>query len=81
MENTLKAKFYDKDLRELKELPVRDVIKTLENEKNVYAVVFDGIVTQRLVDLAEAQGVKLLMGVKIGNIFKKPEKLNIITKE
>ncbi len=81
LENTLKAKFYDKDFKQIKELPVRDVIKTLENEKNVEAVVFDGIVTQRLVDLAESQGVKYLIGIKSGNIFKKPENLNIITKD
>jgi hypothetical protein len=62
-------------------MPVRDVIKTLENEKGVNAVVFDGIVTQRLVDLAEAQGVSYLIGIKSGNIFKKPDTLTIITKD
>ncbi|MCC7552316.1 DNA primase [Candidatus Micrarchaeota archaeon] len=81
LENTLKAKFYDKTYAQIKELPVRDVIKTLENEKEVEAVVFDGIVTQRLVDLAESQGVKYLIGIKAGNIFKKPENLVIITKD
>lgn len=81
LENTLKAKFYDSNLKQIKELPVRDVIKNLENEKDVSAVVFDGIVTQRLVDLAEAQGVKYLIGIKSGNIFKKPENLIIITKD
>ena len=80
LENSLKARFYDKDYNQLKEMPVRDVIKTLENEKGVYAVVFDGIVTQRLVDLAETQGVKLLLGIKVGNIFKKPDKVQVITK-
>ncbi len=81
LENTLKAKFYNKDYKQTKELPVRDVIKTLENEKSVHAVVFDGIVTQRLADLAESQGVKYLIGIKSGNIFKKPETLTIITKD
>ncbi|MFA5382028.1 MAG: DNA primase DnaG [Candidatus Micrarchaeia archaeon] len=81
LENTLKAKFYDKEFKQIKEMPVRDVIKTLENEKGVNAVVFDGIVTQRLVDLAEAQGVSYLIGIKSGNIFKKPDTLTIITKD
>lgn len=80
MENTLRARFYDKDLKCTKEMPVRDMIKNVEGESGMYAIVFDGIVTQRLVDLVEAKGVVLLVGIKLGNVFRKPEKVLVKTK-
>ncbi|MBI4399246.1 DNA primase, partial [Candidatus Micrarchaeota archaeon] len=42
--------------------------------------VFDGIITQRLVDITESKGTKILAGVKASNIFRKPETMLIATK-
>jgi len=80
LENTLRARIYDEQLNLKYEVPVRDLIKTLTESPPVYAVVLDGIITQRLVDLAESKGVKVLLGVKLGNIFRKPEEMLISTK-
>ncbi|MBD3390168.1 DNA primase [Candidatus Micrarchaeota archaeon] len=78
LSKTLKARFYDEDYNMMKELPVREVIKSLEEFKGIHAIVFDGIVTQRLVDLAESKGVKVLVGGKMGNVSKKPTKLELV---
>ncbi len=78
--NTLRARFYNGDLQLISEVPVRDVIKSLGETKNVNAIVFDGIITQRLADLASRQGVKVLVGLKIGNVNKVPEDIEIISK-
>jgi DNA primase len=78
--NTLKARFYNASLQQVSEVPVRDVIKSLSESRDVHAIVFDGIITQRLADLASKQGVKLLIGLKIGNVNKVPENIEIITK-
>jgi len=78
--NTLRARFYNGSLERVLEVPVRDVIKALGETKDVHAIVFDGIITQRLVDLAARQGVKVLIGVKIGNVNKAPESIEIITR-
>lgn len=80
LSNTLKARFYSSDLSLVSEVPVRDVIKSLSETSGVHAIVFDGIITQRLADLASKQGVKLLVGLKIGNVNKVPESIEIITK-
>lgn len=80
LNNTLKARFYNSNFERVKEMPVRDVIKALEEVNDAHAIVFDGIITQRLVDLAFNKGVKTLMGVKIGNVNKRPEGIEIITK-
>lgn len=79
--NTLRARFYNSKFERVKEVPVRDVIKSLADSKDIKAIVFDGIITQRLVDLAAKQEVGTLVGIKIGNVNKKPDNLEIITKK
>jgi len=80
LSNTLRARFYNENLELVTEVPVRDVIKSLGEAKKVHAIVFDGIITQRLADLASRQGVKLLIGLKIGNVNKVPDNIEIISK-
>ncbi|MFH1285176.1 MAG: DNA primase DnaG [Candidatus Micrarchaeota archaeon] len=80
LENTLRARLYDEKLELKSEIPVRDLIKTLTDGESVHAVVFDGIITQRLVDLAESKNVRHLVGVRVGNVFRKPENVSISTK-
>ncbi|VVB74032.1 DNA primase DnaG [uncultured archaeon] len=81
LEGSLKARFYDADMKMLKEVAVRDVTRSLEETPDVNAVVLDGIITQRLVDLTESKAVKMLAGIKMGNVFRKPDKLQIFVKQ
>ena len=80
LENTLRARFYNAELASTKEMPVRDMIKSLEEEKDVYAIVFDGIITQRLADMAENKKVGIVAAMKLGNVFRKPASVLIYTK-
>ncbi|MEW5996236.1 MAG: DNA primase DnaG [Candidatus Micrarchaeota archaeon] len=80
LKGTMKARFYTEDYALIKELPVRDVIRSLEETQGIHAIVFDGIITQRLVDLAENKGAKILVGERLGNVNKKPEKIELITR-
>ncbi len=79
--NSLRARFYNTGFERVSEVPVRDVIKSLGDTQDVNAIVFDGIITQRLVDLAAKKGVKTLVGIKIGNVNKTPDGIEIITKK
>jgi len=80
LENTLRARFYNAELAPIKEMPVRDMIKGLEEEQSVHAIVFDGIITQRLADMADTKKVVVLVGMKLGNVFRKPSGVLIHTK-
>jgi len=63
----------------LEEVPTRELAdKLLENDKSVEKVVFNGIVTQRLVDIATEKGIKKLIGRKVGNIPKLPTSLEVL---
>ena len=64
-----KARLLDEKGKKIKEVKVKDLLESLKRtKKSVSAVLFDGIVTNRLVEVAEAKKVKTIIGVKRGNI-------------
>ena len=81
LEGTLRGKIYKNKNEIFAEIAVRDIIKTLESQQNVYAIVFDGLITKRLAELAAQKGARFLAAIKLGNVFKKPDNLFIYTKE
>jgi len=63
------------------EVPVRELVETLKsNTKKVKAVIFDGIITQRILDIASEIGIKSVVGAKMGTVAKQPANIQIITK-
>jgi len=79
---TLKAYLLDEQENIIKEVAVRDLPSALEDTKEKVSVaIFDGVITQRLVDIASEKGVGYLIGAKIGNIDKKPVGIKLLTAE
>jgi DNA primase len=81
LQGTLESILYSQDWSEVKKIPVRDLVNELESIEpgRVYAVLMDGIVTQRLIDTALSKNVKLLIAARIGKIQVKPPELTILT--
>ena len=77
---SLKAVLLDETGKEIKKIPVRELTDEIKKDKNVSAVVFDGIVTQRLLDIAKDKDVKAVVGVKVGNVVKMPKSVKVFTK-
>ncbi len=79
LKGTLKAKFLDEKLNVIKELHVKNLIPHLISSNNVYALVFDGVITQRLIDIAEEKNVMYIAGIKKSEKIKMPKKTIIIS--
>ncbi len=80
VEGNLKARLLDSNFEVVKEVPVRDLVKLLKsNNVKAQGIVFDGVITQRVVDLAAKRNISLLVGVKIGSVVKVPSNVNIMT--
>ncbi|MEM3396537.1 MAG: DNA primase DnaG [Thermoplasmata archaeon] len=78
---TSKARFVNNKDMIVKEIPVRDIIEVLRNPpQGLKAVIFDGIISQRVLDLSEANGVKIVIGTKMGNVTKVPQGMSIYTR-
>ena len=70
----------DGALNLMKEVSVEDLYNEVQNvEDNAETIVFDGIVSQRLVDASYKKGIKNLVAFKASNIVKKPRDVKIIT--
>jgi len=78
LEGSLKARLLAQDSTTIAEVPIREIMKSLEETRDVSAVVLDGIVTQRLVDLAEQKGARFVVGIRSGNLTRKPAGLKIV---
>ncbi|MBN2127675.1 MAG: DNA primase [Candidatus Diapherotrites archaeon] len=70
LQGTLKAKIFNKEMKEIKEIQVRDLVNSLPEIKEADSIVFDGIITKRLAEQAETQNISYLIGVKKGSIKK-----------
>jgi len=82
LEGTFKARLLDGEKNIVKETTVRELAKELkETNENAKSVVFDGVITQRIVDLAKEKDLDCVVGIKIGDVAKMPASLRILTPE
>jgi DNA primase len=80
LEGTGNAEILDDGLNSLKEVKVENLYDELQNvNADAYTVVFDGIISQRLVDVSASKGIKNLVAYKASAIVKRPDNLRIIT--
>ncbi|MFN7105140.1 MAG: DNA primase DnaG [Pyrobaculum sp.] len=79
MLGTLEAELYDANWNLTKKVAVRELPDVLSGaEDSIYAIIMDGITTQRIVDLAAKKGVKLIITARVGPLTKVPEDMKII---
>ncbi|WP_407453411.1 DNA primase DnaG [Methanobrevibacter sp.] len=70
----------DEALNMTKEVEVENIYEEIKNiEGTADTVIFDGVISQRLVDVASQKGIKKLVAFKSVNIVKKPQDVKIIT--
>lgn len=81
LEGSGNAEIFDDALNILKEVKVENLYDELKNiENNTYAVVFDGVISQRLVDIAKEKGLKNIVAVRMSDVVKKPSPIKVITR-
>ena len=70
----------DEALNMTQEVEVENIYEEIKSvEDDVDTVIFDGIISQRLVNVASLKGIKRLVAFKSMNIVKKPNNLKLIT--
>ncbi len=79
---TSKAKLLTADDNVAAEVPVRELVEKLKSDgKGVKAIVFDGIITQRILDLAHELGMQSVIGTKKGTVNKVPSGIEVYTRD
>jgi len=77
-----KARFLADNGNTIDEVPVKELADKLkESQEKISTVVFDGVVTQRILDIAADRKIPLIVGAKMGNITKQPTGVDVWTRD
>ena len=79
LEGTLEAVLLDEKMEEITRMPVSELAEKLQQMNGVDTVVFDGVITQRLVDIALQKNIKCLVAARISDVVKRPLNLQLLT--
>ncbi len=79
LEGTLEAVLFTEKMEQIQRLPVSELAERLQQVEGVDTVVFDGVITQRLVDVASEKNVKYLVAARISDVIKQPLNLHLLT--
>ncbi len=78
---TLRSRLYDQTGAVIKEMPIRELLVEVQDSNGAYAVVLDGVITQRLVELAKEKGIKAIYGNRANPFQRKEKDIILYTKE
>jgi len=79
LEGTLEAVLLNEKMKQIERMPVSELAEKLQEVKDVDTVVFDGVITQRLVDIAGEKNIKYLVAARISDVVKPPLRTRLLT--
>lgn len=79
LEGTLEAVLLNEKYKQLERLPVNQLAEKLHKAENVETVIFDGITTQRIVDIASEKNIKRILASRISKAVKPALNVELIT--
>ena len=79
LKGTLEAVVLNDKLEQIDRVPVSELAVKLQQVKGAHTVVFDGIITQRIVDIAADRELKTIVGERISGLAKRPTSIQLLT--
>jgi DNA primase len=79
LQGTLEAVLLNEKMEQIERLPVSELAEKLQQSSGVDMVVFDGVITQRMVDIANDKDIKYLIAARISEAVKPSLKVNLTT--
>jgi DNA primase len=81
LKGTLESILLNEKMENVEQLPVSKLAEKLQEAENIDTVVFDGVITQRLVDIASKKNIKYLVAARVSKVVKQPLNVSILTFE
>ena len=76
------ATILNSDDEVIREVAVKELVDSLkENSDGISKIIFDGVISQRILDIASEKNVNTIVGTRKGNIVKMPAGITILTRE
>jgi DNA primase len=79
LQGTLEAILLDSKLKQTERLPVSQLAEKLQQVSDINTVIFDGIITQRIVDLAAEKNIKRIIAARISEAVKPVLNVELVT--
>jgi len=79
LQGTLEAVLLNEKLKQTERLPVSQLAEKLQQTRDVDTVIFDGIITQRIVDVAGEKNIKRIVASRISEAVKPALNVELIT--
>jgi DNA primase len=79
LEGTLEAVLLNDKFEQIERLPVSQLAERLQQAEGVNTVIFDGIITQRIVDVASGKNIRTIIASRISDAVKPPLNVQLIT--
>ncbi|HDI02830.1 MAG TPA: DNA primase [Candidatus Aenigmarchaeota archaeon] len=78
---TRAAYFFDSEMKVIGKIPVKEMFSALREIKEVYAIVFDGTIDQKLVNFAKEKNIRYLVGMRITGRLTIPGGMEVFTQK
>ena len=76
---TLEAVLFNEKLEQIERLPVSQLAEKLQQTSGVDTVIFDGIITQRIVDICSEKNIKTIVASRVSEAVKPALNVELIT--
>ena len=76
---TLEAVLLNENLELIERLPVSQLAEKLQQMSDVNTIVFDGIITQRIVDIAAGKAIKRIVASRVSEAVKPAQNVELMT--
>jgi len=82
LSTTRNARLLDANGEIVREVEVKELVNSLkEDASGIESVVFDGVISQRILDIALTSDIKVIVGSKMGAVSKQPADLTVWTRD
>jgi DNA primase len=77
VKDTLEGLLLNEKGEVLDKVSVSQLAEKIESTENVKAVVFDGVISQRILDLALKKGIDVIVGRRLAEVARKPQNIKV----
>ncbi len=79
LRGSLEAILFNESGTDLMRIPVSELAEKLPETQGVHTLVFDGVITQRILDMADQKGVKYIIGDRVAEGVRPPMNVKLMT--
>ena len=79
LEGTLEAVLLNEKSEQMERLPVSQLAEKLQQAEGVDTIIFDGIITQRIVDVASEKNIKRIIASRVSDAVKPSLTVQLMT--